>query len=80
MKYDKQAALQLVGAMDSYAESVAMSANSMASLTCNTSEWHDAKYNEFRNLLADVIGDVQEGCNTVVEYRNHLLGKINELG
>jgi hypothetical protein len=80
MKYEKQAALQLVGAMDNYAAAVVGSARAMANLTCSTTEWQDAKYNEFRNLLADVIGDVQEGCNTVVEYRNHLLGKINELG
>ena len=80
MKYTKEAAMQLVGAMDRYAESTAISTRSLANTTVQSSEWKDSKHSEFCNLLSGIINDITEGCATLEEYRDHLLDRINKLG
>ena len=80
VKYNERDARDLAQRMQYYEEQIMQLANECCNLSINAgSQWHDAKYNDFYNLLYTVIGDIETGYNVMRDYREHLEEKIKEL-
>lgn len=79
MKYEKNAALQVVQSMKTYEDDIMSSTRNVYSASKDSSGWKDKKHADFCRELSSVIQDIKNGAYTIRDYKDHLEQKIKEL-